>query len=103
MANDRVYNSKDAAGIAPKMVPNTNLMARDDSGGPDYDPYTQQFGDGGNIQGAKSHLSASGGKSDDITGTVISDKPRTRGYDKDAGEPHFGDISDANAKKEAKE
>lgn len=101
MANDRVYMSKDAAGIAPKFVPNTNLMARDDSGGPDWDPYTQQFGDGGEIIGAKPHLSVSGGTADEIEGTEISDSKRTAGYDKAAGDAHYGNKASSRSKKEA--
>lgn len=93
----------DAAYIKPKFVPNTNLMARDDSGGPDWDPYTQQFGDGGEIRGDKPHLSASGGTADEIEGTEISDKKRTAGYDKESGLPHYGNNTSARAKKEAME
>lgn len=103
MANDRVYMSKDAAGIAPKLVPNTNLMARDDSGGPDYDPYTQQFGDGGDIVGAKPHLSVSGGKADKIQGTEVDDNERTKEYDRESGRTHIGDITSSRSKKEASE
>lgn len=102
MANERVYMSKDAAGIAPKFVPNTNLMARDDSGGPEYDPYTQEFGDGGNVIGAKPHLSVSGGTADQIEGVEVSDKPRTAQYDK-TGPKHLGQISNSKTKKEAEE
>jgi hypothetical protein len=58
MANDRVYNSKDAAGIAPKMVPTPELYTRDNSGGPGFNPRTAEFGDGGKVTGPKSHLSA---------------------------------------------
>lgn len=101
--NERVYMSKDAAGIAPKFVPNQNLMARDDSGGPDYDPHTGQFGDGGFVIGEKPHLGVSGGSEDAMEGTEISDKPRTRGYDNISGVPHIGGKDTARAKKEAKE
>lgn len=105
MANSRVYKSTDAAGIEPKLVPNTNLMARDDSGGPDWDPYTQQFGDGGDsVRGAKPHLSASGGTADKIEGTEVSDDQRTAGYDKAAKLPHYGNNNTSpRAKKEAME
>lgn len=52
---------KDAAYIKPKLIPNDELLARDDSGGPDYQPYTAAFGDGGHVTGEKPHLSAHGG------------------------------------------
>lgn len=103
MANERVYNSTDAAGIKPKFVPNTNLMARDDSGGPEYDPYTQEFGDGGYVQGEKPHLGTGGGKADELEGVEVSDNARTRGYDKTAKLPHIGKTGDSRSKKEARE
>ena len=56
---------KDAAYIKPKLIPDDELLTRDDSGGPDYQPYTAEFGDGGYVVGEKAHLSASGGKDDD--------------------------------------
>lgn len=103
MANSRVYKSSDAAGIEPKFVPNINLMARDDSGGPDWDPYTQQFGDGGEIRGQKPHLSINGGTADKAEGTEVSDEPRTASYDKEAKLPHYGNNASARSKKEAME
>jgi len=57
-------SGEDAAYIKPKFVPNYELLARDDSGGPDYQPYTASFGDGGEVTGEKAHLSAHGGASD---------------------------------------
>ena len=52
----------DAALIKPRLIPNQQLLPRDDSGGPDFQPYTQQFGDGGYVTGGdKQHLSARGG------------------------------------------
>lgn len=107
MANDRVYNSTDAAGIKPKLIPNYELMARDDSGGPEYDPHTAQFGDGGYVTGGdeKGHISAKGGTQHDAEGTELSDKPRTRGADNVSGAvPHFGRKNETSrAKKEAME
>ncbi len=103
MANSRVYMSKDAAGIEPKFVPNTNLMARDDSGGPEYDPYTAQFSDGDFKIGAKPHLSVSGGTADTIEGTEISDKPRTAAYDAISKAPKAGDKGPSSSKKQAME
>lgn len=69
---------KDASSIKPKLIPDYELMARDDSGGPDFDPRTAVFGDGGQVLGAKAHLSASGGSDDAKEGTELSDKPRTK-------------------------
>ena len=62
---------KDAAYIKPKLVPDFELLTRDDSGGPDYQPYTAEFGDGGFVTGEKAHLSAHGGKDDDEEGDEI--------------------------------
>lgn len=55
--------AKDAAEITPKMIPDEALLPRDNSGGIDWDPHTGQWDDGGFVMGgAKSYLSASGGK-----------------------------------------
>lgn len=51
----------DAATIKPKLVPLDNLMPRDNSGGPGFDPYTAEWDDGGRVTGPKSHLSAGKG------------------------------------------
>lgn len=54
---------KDAADMEPKFVPDGNLLPRDNSGGPDYEPYTEQFGDGGMVKGeSKPHLGPGKGK-----------------------------------------
>jgi hypothetical protein len=87
MAKDRsgpgYASGRDAAYIKPKFIPNEELLGRDDSGGPDFDPYTAQFGDGGYVTGgAKSYLSASGGGAagEDGGGTEHSRSEReTRG------------------------
>lgn len=68
MAKERVYESTDAAGIKPKLIPDYELLARDDSGGPEWQPYTAQFGDGGFVTGNKAHLSAKGGEDDELKG-----------------------------------
>lgn len=61
---------RDAAEMKPRLIPDYELLGRDDSGGPDYQPYTAQFGDGGFVQGGdKKHLSVSGGKGDELAGT----------------------------------
>lgn len=59
---------KDAAYIKPKLIPDYELLGRDDSGGPDYQPYTMEFGDGGFVHGEKAHLSAEGGSDDVLDG-----------------------------------
>ena len=71
MAKDRVYNSNDAAGIKPRLIPDYELLTRDDSGGPDYQPYNAEFGDGGYVTGEKAHLSAHGGENDSDDGDEI--------------------------------
>lgn len=96
MAKEGYLSGDDAAYIKPKFVPNTNLTARDDSGGPEYDPRTAQFGDGYEKEGEKSHLSASGGKSDPILGTELDDKPRTENR-------HVSTNVSSRSKKEAME
>lgn len=68
----------DAAYIKPKMIPDEELVARDDSGGPDFDSYTQQFGDGGFVTGDKAHLSASGGSEDTFKGSEVAMSERKR-------------------------
>jgi hypothetical protein len=54
--------AKDAAEISPKLVPDEDLLPRDNSGGIDFTPYTQQWDDSGKVTGGdKAHLSATGG------------------------------------------
>jgi hypothetical protein len=79
MAKNGPNNGSDAAYIAPKFVPNEQLLGRDDSGGQDFQPYTAQFGDGGVVTGgAKSYFSASGGGNagEPLDGDEISQKGR---------------------------
>lgn len=66
MAKERAgyASGSDAAYIKPKLIPDYELLPRDDSGGPEWDPYTAEFGDGGFVTGDKAHLSAKGGKDD---------------------------------------
>lgn len=71
---DAYATGKDAAYIKPKLVPDYELLARDDSGGPDWEPYTAEFGDGGFVMGEKEHLSAKGGKNDPVYGDEIDQK-----------------------------
>jgi hypothetical protein len=60
-------SGEDASYIEPKLIPDYELLPRDDSGGPEWDPYTAEFADGGYVTGDKSHLSARGGKDDDAS------------------------------------
>ena len=71
-------SGSDAAYIEPKLIPDFELLARDDSGGPEWAPYTQEWGDGGYVTGEKAHLSAHGGRDDDMEGDEISGEPRMR-------------------------
>lgn len=59
---------RDAAEVRPFLIPDYELLPRDDSGGPEWQPYTQEFGDGGYVTGPKAHLMASGGKDDPLDG-----------------------------------
>lgn len=62
-------NGRDAAEMAPRFIPDYNLLGRDDSGGGDWQPYNAQFGDGGFVTGSKKHLSVSGGDTVPLDGT----------------------------------
>ena len=54
--------ARDAAEISPKLIPDENLMGRDNSGGLDFTPHTAEWDEGGYVfGGAKSYLSAGGG------------------------------------------
>ena len=75
-------SGSDAAYIRPKFVPDYELLPRDDSGGPGFESYTAEFGDGGRVTGAKSHLSATGGGSDMMKGDEIDRSERRRGDNK---------------------
>lgn len=73
------WNSgRDAAYIKPRLIPDYELLPRDDSGGPEWDPYTAEFGDGGYVTGEKAHLSARGGRDDPEMRDEVSNEPRTR-------------------------
>lgn len=73
----------DAVNIKPKFVPDEFLLPRDDSGGPDYEPHTGQFGGGGYVQeGAKAHLSPSGGTDRMRKGMNKDQKDTKFGFDK---------------------
>ena len=61
MAKAGYMSGSDAAYIEPKLIPDNELRARDNSGGIDYVPYSATFGDGGLVTGSKNHLSARGG------------------------------------------
>ena len=70
--------ARDAAEIKPRFVPDDELLGRDDSGGPEFTPYTARFGDGGRVTGPKAYLSASGGGEDREKGDEIDRSERGR-------------------------
>ena len=76
----------DASYIKPRLMPDAELLPRDDSGGPEWMPYTQQWGDGGYVTGEKAHLSARGGMDDDISEDEVSSEPRAHAGIRDEGE-----------------
>ena len=76
MAKEGYASGSDAAYIKPKLIPDYELLPRDDSGGPEFEPYTQEFGDGGKVTGAKAHLSAKGGSEAPKRGDEESNKAR---------------------------
>ena len=96
-------SGRDAAYIKPRLVPDYELLPRDDSGGPEWDPYTAEFGDGGYVTGDKKHLSAHGGEDDAMINDVVSDEPRTRTAKRDEGERSVSPNRPARSAKEAKE
>lgn len=69
--------ARDAAEIKPKFIPDMQLLPRDNSGGLDWEPRVQVWGDGGKPMGQKSYLSASGG---DVENMVDggSERPREK-------------------------
>lgn len=87
MAKDsgKIPQGDDAAQIKPKFIPDYQLLGRDDSGGPDFEPYSAQFGDGEFKQGAKAHLSASGGDVEPLGGDERAQGVRTDGYKRASG------------------
>lgn len=93
-------SGSDAAYIKPKLVPDYELLPRDDSGGPEWDPYSAQFGDGDYKTGVKSHLSAKGGKEDPLSGDE-QDVQKRRGSAKSVN--RGGSDVPASSKKMAKE
>lgn len=69
-----------AIDMTPKLIPDDELLARDNSGGIDFDPYTAKWGDGGKITGGpKPHLAPSGSTGD----TGESRRKEKRVEDKD--------------------
>lgn len=93
----------DAAYIKPKLIPDMELLPRDDSGGPDWDPYTAQFGDGDYKIGTKAHLSASGGSDDSEEGDEVSSEPRARAANKASGDKNKSPAVPSNSKRMGRE
>jgi hypothetical protein len=90
MASERekYAGGNDAATMKPRLIPDYQLLPRDDSGGGDYQPYTAQFGDGGfNSGGAKRHLSVSGGDEDKLEGDEQESTNRARDKGKGGDAP----------------
>lgn len=86
MAKASKITGSDAAYITPRFIPDYELLGRDDSGGPEFNPYNAQFGDGGFVTGAKAHLSASGGRDDGMNGDEESDDIRAVPAEKALGQ-----------------
>lgn len=81
MVSDPWRTGSDASYAEPRLIPDYELLPRDDSGGPEYQPYTQEWGDGGYVSGWKAHLSAKGGSDDPEEGDMqlSTVEGRTRG------------------------
>ena len=86
MAKVSKITGDDAAYIAPRFIPDYELLGRDDSGGPEFNSYTAQFGDGGYVTGDKAHLSAKGGKDDAMNDDEQADDLRAKGAEKALGQ-----------------
>ena len=64
--NKSPTSGNDAAYMTPKLIPDEELRARDNSGGIDFRPYTAEWDDGGYITGGpKPHLSTSSSDDDE--------------------------------------
>jgi hypothetical protein len=72
-------SGSDAAYIKPKLIDDADLLPRDDGGGPGFENYTQEFGDGGKVTGPKAHLSTSGGGEDADSDDEQSMSDRSKG------------------------
>ena len=99
---------RDAAYIKPKLIPDMELLPRDDSGGIDWDPYNMQFGDGGYVVGEKTHLSTKANKieKDEAgeAGDEISQRQREEaGIKMTKGEKFRAPPAPAISKKRARE
>ena len=68
--------ARDAAEMKPRLIPDAELLPRDDSGGLGYQPRTAVWGDGGKPLGAKAHLSVGGGSDDKVDGSEIARSER---------------------------
>ena len=79
MVSDPWRTGSDASYVEPRFIPDYELLGRDDSGGPDWDPRTADFGDGGVVTGAKAHLSARGGSDDPKTGDERTRRSKMKG------------------------
>lgn len=72
-----VVTGRSAAYVEPFLIPDYELLPRDDSGGPEWDPYTAEWGDGGyTTGGAKAHLSPRGGREQPKLNDEESNKAR---------------------------
>lgn len=81
-------SGKDASYVKPFLIPDEELRPRDNSGGIDWDPYTQQWDDGGYVTGSKSHLSASGGEDRESINAERGAGRRGSREDASYGAPH---------------
>jgi hypothetical protein len=93
----------DASYIKPRLIPDYELLPRDDSGGPEWMPYTAEWGDGGYVTGEKAHLSARGGRDDDLVKDEVSSEPRSRAAKRAEGEGNANPESPKSSTRHAKE
>lgn len=99
---DGYEKGSDAAYIKPRLIPDDELLPRDDSGGPDWDPYSSEFGDGGYVTGDKQHLSAHGGSEDKEERDEVSAEPRERSARAAGHEKHGAPSAPARSRREGK-
>ena len=104
IARGRDYASgRDAAYMEPRLIPDYELLPRDDSGGPEWAPYTQEWGDGGYVTGEKAHLSVRGGRDDEMEDDEVSSEPRSRSAKRAEGERTVSPNGPGSSAKYARE
>src|SRR5258708_28037378 len=101
---DTYARGNDAAYIKPKLVPDFELLPRDDSGGPEWDGYTAEWGDGGYSVGEneKGHLHTDAGRQHPQAEDEVSAEPREKAAKRAEGIGTQSPPTPASSKRNAK-